>query len=89
MLKSYHLLGKTVATIFGDITFDQNGESRDLSPEKEKELSSKVASIELVSEPKAKEAPKKVNTSKEEKTAEKAKEEPKKATKKTVKKDKE
>ncbi|QZA70346.1 hypothetical protein 278BB001_195 [Bacillus phage 278BB001] len=38
MLVNKSLAGKVVATEFGNITFNENGESKDLKPEQEKVL---------------------------------------------------
>jgi len=78
MLVNQDLANRAVATEFGDITFNEKGESKDLKPEQEKKLGD-LPGFEYHEEkvaPKAKE--------KEEKPAEKEKEETpkKKSTKK-------
>lgn len=71
MLKSQILFNQAVATAYGDITFDEKGESKDLSDKEQKALG-KLAYIDYIEDkkPAPKEAPK-------EETKEDVKEEPK------------
>lgn len=78
MLKSEILINKTVTTAFGEVTFDHNGETTDLTVEQQEHLGNKVPYIQYIPDaPKAKE---------KEATAEKADEAPKKAKKAPAKK---
>ncbi|QIA28681.1 hypothetical protein [Phage f2b1] len=66
MLINESLAGQKVATEFGDIQFNENGETKDLTAEQAEKLA-KLPGFELKEEPKA--APKKEAPAKEEKKA--------------------
>lgn len=83
MLKNELLKGKTVATPYGEVTFDDKGVSTSLSEDAQKELASKVGTYTF----KADEKPKEKKSKPEEPAVEKPAPEKKPATKaKTTKK---
>ncbi|AII28457.1 hypothetical protein [Enterococcus phage ECP3] len=80
MLKSEILINKTVTTAFGEVTFDHNGETTDLTVEQQEHLGTKVPYIQYIPDaPKAKEkadeAPKKAKKAPAKKTTKSKKEE--------------
>lgn len=74
MLVNELLANKQVATQFGQISFNEKGECKDLKPEQEKVLG-KLPNFHIVKDKPKKEA--KVEEAKEEPKVEEAKEEPK------------
>lgn len=85
MLKSSILINKTVTTAFGEVTFDQNGETTELTVEQQEHLGTKVPYIQYIPDaPKAKSKAKAKDEAKEE-VAEEVKKPKKTTTKKTAK----
>ncbi|AYJ75935.1 hypothetical protein BSP14_060 [Bacillus phage BSP14] len=79
MLVNKDLANKEVATVFGAIKFNHKGESKDLSPEQEKQLEH-VRGFSIIEE-------KKAETTKEKAEAKEVKTEEKKTRKKPAKKE--
>lgn len=87
MLKTNKFYNETVATQFGEVTFDESGKSNNLKPEDSKYLADRIPGFIHVEDPKVeapKEAKPKEEAPKEDKPKEEAPKEeaPKKTTKK-------